>query len=113
MELESAVLDGALVITVRGRLDVHGAPVFEKRCAPLIRAGQGGVVVDCHGVEYISSAGLRAVISLGKQAKAVGVPLAFCRMGEMVREVFAISGVLGLFPVSASPEEAVAGFRHG
>lgn len=63
--------------------------------------------MDLSGVEYISSAGLRSLLVLGKRIKAKGGTLLLVGLQGMVKEVFDISGFAALFPVHASHEEAL------
>jgi len=109
MECSTSPLGKALVVSVRGRMDATGAPEFERKCEPLLGDGHPCLVLDLSGLEYVSSAGLRSFIAVGKKAKAKGVHLAFSGLTEMVREVFDISGMLGLFPVADTAEEAARG----
>jgi anti-anti-sigma factor len=107
MEFDSRPFGQAMVCVIKGRLDVNGAPEFESRCQPLLDGEHKMLVVDMSGLEFVSSAGLRAIISMGKRAKAKGVSLGFCGMSEMVRDVFEIAGMLGLFPAWGTVEEAL------
>ena len=66
------------------------------------------VVVDLGGVEYISSAGLRVILTMVKASKAAAATLAFCSMQSMVAEVFKISGFSSMLPIYATRDEAVS-----
>jgi hypothetical protein len=48
-------------------------------------------------VHYISSAGLRAVISIMKSLKAAGKPFKIIRISDEVKDVFETTGLVGLF----------------
>jgi len=99
-----------LIISLSGRMDTTTAPSFQSACGSWIKAGERKLILDCSGLEYISSAGLREILSLGKALKAEKSLLGLCQMTGMVREVFEISGLLNLFPVFESIEEAQAEF---
>src|SRR5262249_52332467 len=71
-------------------------------------AGQGAVVLDMSGVEYVSSAGLRALLLALRQAKAQGGTLVVAALTPFVREIFEISRFTLLFRVFASVREALA-----
>ena len=57
--------DGALVISIKGRIDSTNAPELENEIRK-VREGQQdlSVVIDCEELEYISSAGLRVLLRL-------------------------------------------------
>jgi len=96
-----------MVINVTGRMDGVTAKDFEKACGACIDQGETRLVLDLSGVEYISSAGLRSFLIIGKRIKAAGGALVLAGLQEMVREVFEISGFATLFPIFPSLEKAL------
>lgn len=107
MEITANRTEKALVIKVSGRLDTTTAQDFESKCLELVADSLGKTIIDLQGVEYISSAGLRSILSVGKKIKSDGGHLAFCRLGGMVREVFEISGFSSIFSIYDSQEQAI------
>lgn len=97
-----------LVLEVAGRMDTITAPEFEARCLSCLEAGDKRLVVDLGKLEYISSAGLRSILSAAKKLKAAGGDMAFCALTGIVAEVFAVSGFNKLLPVFATRQEALA-----
>ncbi|HWR03688.1 MAG TPA: STAS domain-containing protein [Humidesulfovibrio sp.] len=97
-----------LVLAVAGRMDTITAPQFEAQCLACLEAGDKRLVVDLGGLEYISSAGLRSILSAAKKLKAAGGDIAFCALSGIVAEVFAVSGFNKLMPVFATRQEALA-----
>lgn len=97
-----------LVLAVEGRMDAATAPLFEAQCQGCLEAGDKRLVVDLGKLEYISSAGLRSILSAAKKLKAAGGDMAFCALGGIVSEVFAVSGFTKLFPTFATRQEALA-----
>ena len=94
------------IIALTGRIDATTASSFETSCRELLDSGAKKVVVDLGGVEYISSAGLRVILTMVKAAAAA--TLAFCSMQSMVAEVFKISGFSSMLPIYATRDEAVS-----
>lgn len=97
-----------LVLAVAGRMDTITAPQFEAQCLACLEAGDKRLVVDLGGLEYISSAGLRSILSAAKKLKAAGGDIAFCALSGIVAEVFAVSGFNKLMPVFPTRQEALA-----
>jgi anti-sigma B factor antagonist len=62
------------------------------------------------GVDYISSSGLRVVLSTGKKLNVSEGRLAFCGLNTSVGEVFRVSGFNSIFPVFDSEQEALDSF---
>lgn len=99
---------GAVVIRVKGRMDAITAPEFDQACAKLISEGTTKLVVDLREMDYISSAGLRSILSAGKSVRAQGGQLLLCNLQGMVKEIFEISGFLSIFPAHPTEEDALA-----
>jgi anti-sigma B factor antagonist len=97
-----------IVLKLKGRMDAVTAPEFEKECTGKLDQGERSFVVDLSGVDYISSAGLRSILSAAKKLKAVQGKICFCNLKGMVQEVFSVSGFASMFPMYASIEEALA-----
>ena len=104
------------VLTVPGSLpEEKKSPESGGSCLPngakQIKNGGGRFIVDLAGLEYISSAGLRGILTIGKACKAAKAALAFCSMQAMVADMFKLSGFTSILTVYASLEEALAGMR--
>jgi anti-anti-sigma factor len=99
--------EGALtVVEVAGRLDAATAPEFEQRCAASIDGGCHRIILDFAALEYISSAGLRSILTTAKRLKNLGGGIAVYGLAGVVKEVFAISGFDALMPSTGTFEEA-------
>jgi len=99
----------ALIAKIGGRLDTVTAPDFEQESRKWIEQGETFIVLDFSALEYISSAGLRCILTLAKALKPVRGTVHFCALQEMVREVFTISGFSSMFTLHESLEEALQG----
>ena len=62
--------DNLRLIALDGRLDVHGTEAIEKQFAEYALAGKKCVVVDLTDVTFLSSFGIRLLISNAKALKA-------------------------------------------
>jgi anti-anti-sigma factor len=111
MKVESTRIEGALLVTVTGRMDAAAAPQFERACDAWLGQGERDVVVDMRATEYISSMGLRSLLMLAKSLQRSGGRLALCGLAGPVREVFRISGLLPIFSVFDTPEAALGSAR--
>jgi anti-sigma B factor antagonist len=94
-----------LVLAPVGRMDNLTSAAFQARLLAAVTSSSADVVVDLSGVEYISSAGLRALMTASRQ-KPSERRLAVARLNEVVREIFAISRFSHVVPVFATVEEA-------
>ena len=107
MEISTQKQEAFLVVAVTGRLDAVTTPDFEKRCTGLIEEGNHKIIINFMGLEYISSAGLRSILTIAKKLRALNGTLALCNLSGMVREVIALSGFDSFLPVYDNAESAI------
>jgi stage II sporulation protein AA (anti-sigma F factor antagonist) len=108
MDMETRTADKALVLTLGGRLDAVTAPEFERKATELIAATPGALIVDFARLDYISSAGLRALLATAKRIKAAGGQMLCAGVTGPVKEVFDISGFSAVFQMHDSVVSALA-----
>jgi anti-anti-sigma factor len=106
MDVSEQQVGRVWVVTARGRLDGATSGQFVQRVEALVTGSQPRLLVDFSGVEFVSSAGLRAVLALVKKVKAVQGALALCAVQPAVREVLEITGLAGMIDIH--PERAAA-----
>lgn len=111
MELITEKQGEVVVFKLKGRLDTLTAPDFEQRCLKWLEAGEFWFAVDLGELDYISSAGIRAMLFIAKQLKAQDGSLAISRISGMVEKVFNIAGIYSMFPIYASLDEAITHFK--
>lgn len=107
-QIDIARLDPAtVVVTLRGRLDSSTAPQMAQHLQSLFDPPNSVLLLDLHGLEYISSAGLRVVLMAAKQSAQLQRRLTLYGMQDHVREVFAISGFLKILDVRPDRAQAL------
>jgi anti-anti-sigma factor len=108
MEIKDRKAGETVVVTVTGRIDAVTAPEFEKRLSGWIAGGEKLFLLNFAGLDYISSAGLRSLLSTAKKLRGNQGRIILAGMQEVVAEVIRVAGFDSLFPVFASEEEALA-----
>jgi anti-anti-sigma factor len=98
---------GMLVLRPVGRIDNLTSAAFQDRLLVAVRAGAADVVVDFTAVEYISSAGLRALMAASK-LKPKERRIVVAALNSVVGEIFAISRFSEVIPVFDSVAAAIA-----
>lgn len=82
--------DGTLEVFLEGRVDSGNADAFSDELAALLeKTGAVRLTLNCAGLAYVSSAGLRVFMRLAKQLEAL-------RVDEVSSEVYEIFDVTGL-----------------
>jgi len=79
-------------VTLDGRIDTTNADQFQRDMAPLMEGDKPEIVIDCSGMEYTSSQGLRLFLMLQKSVLSRGGTLVLTGMQPQVKEVFDITG---------------------
>ncbi|CAI6081371.1 STAS domain-containing protein [Cohnella sp. JJ-181] len=106
MNLTAKATDGVAILSIEGRLDGQNASEAEAAFAGLAAEGHSRFVLDFSALQYISSAGLRVVLVAAKKTKAIKGSLICAGMNEAVREVFEMSGLLGILETADTADEA-------
>ena len=88
---------GETVIEIVGRLDTTTAPALEKTINEDIEDTQD-LILDLKGLEYISSAGLRVLLSAQKKMLKKGA-MAVKNVGAEIMDVFEITGFADILTI--------------
>ena len=89
--------DGNMVAILVGSLDTAAATETDKAMSSLYDGEGKDIILDCTGLEYISSAGLRIFLGILKNAKGKGRHVFIKGINDNVRSIFTITGFCNLF----------------
>jgi anti-anti-sigma factor len=107
MQISQEQQNGVVVVAPRGRVDSTTAAALDAHLIEVSKAAQPRIVVDFGEVDYISSAGLRVMLTLAKRVRDARGALVLCSLGDAVRQVFELAGFLPLFAIEGSRDGAV------
>lgn len=108
MDIKTHTQDNYLVVILSGKMDAVTAPLYidrlrEELCGDVLR-----MVVDCGNLVYVSSAGLRAILTVSKDIRLKGGSQAYCSLQHQVREIFELSGFSSIIPIHDNRDDALA-----
>ncbi len=103
MDIQTAERDGVTIVKMNGRLDSVTAPAAEAR----LPQGVASWVLDMSDVAFVSSAGIRVILTAAKLCRAKGGNLYLAGMTPQVLQVFKISGLLGFLNVTDNIAAAI------
>ena len=89
--------EGKIIAILEGSLDTAAAPETEKVMSPLNNVEGKDIIIDCKGLEYISSAGLRIFLGILQNAEEKGGHVYIKDINDSVRSIFAITGFINIF----------------
>ena len=107
MELTETVKGDYKVIEFSGNLDTATSPAVEKRINECIDNGDLKFVFNFANTNYMSSSGLRVLLSTAKKLKNKG-ELKISNLNSVIEEVFDVSGFSSILNVFITEEEALA-----
>lgn len=99
MNLQITSFQGHTVVGVEGRIDTINAAEFEKQMLEIINGGITGIVLDCSGLNYISSSGLRVFLVVQKKIISLKGSFRLCSLQPGIKEIFDISGFSSIFSI--------------
>jgi anti-sigma B factor antagonist len=104
MEITQKEENGVVSISIKGRLDADSAPEAEKVVKEALAGSCNRVLFNLAALEYLSSAGLRVLLSATKEMRRRDGKIVLCSLNEFVREIFEVSGFQSLIPIAESVE---------
>lgn len=98
------------VMDVKGRVDSETAPELDDALAGLLKNETNKIVLNLEAVDYLSSAGLRALVKALKDAQKSGGNLHLAAVSEPIEVVLRTVGMMQMFKMFPTKAEALAGF---
>lgn len=108
MQIDVVEKNGVVIVKPAGSMDATTTNVFVNACQDRLNGGSIKMAVDLSGIGYMSSAGLRGVLTILKASRSQNATVVFCCLQPMVVEVFKISGFTTMMPIFDTLEAAMA-----
>ena len=111
MEITTQNFKQCDLITAKGRVDSATAAEFGKALEAVTEGGRYKIVLDMSGIEYMSSAGMRVLLSAQKECKKMGRgEVVLASLPDLIRDAFDLAGFLPLFSIYDEVTPAVGHF---
>ena len=99
------------LVTTSGRIDASTAPVLDEHLQQCLRDGRYRLVIDLKGTDYISSAGLKVLVSSLKAVKKHRGDVRLTNLAHNLKDTFIMVGLVPeLFKVYDDIVDAVGSF---
>ena len=99
MDITINKLEQKTYVVLDGRVDSTNADQFQKDRAPLMQGDTPDIEMDCSGMDYTSSQGLRLFLMQQKSVGSRKGKLVLKNMKPQVREVFDITGFSNIITI--------------
>lgn len=110
VNVKEEVKGDILVLRMSGRLDAISSPVAERKVFDYINSGKHSLLLDFSGVDYLSSAGMRMLLSITKKLKALSGKLVLCSITTNVMDVLKMSGFDHVLELAKTEDDALRRF---
>lgn len=107
MNIKSERKNGILVVAPEGRLDAFEAANLGKELEALLKADDGYLVLDMAGVPYLSSGGIRVLLTARKNLAKKNGQVCLCGLTEYPAQVLKMAGMDSIFTTYNTVDEAV------
>jgi anti-sigma B factor antagonist len=87
---------GIHVVELSGELDANTSPVAQQQILPLATEGSR-ILLDMAGVSFMSSAGLRLLLSMYRQVATQKGAIALTALSEDLKDTMSMTGFLSFF----------------
>jgi anti-sigma B factor antagonist len=98
---------GLTKLKLSGRLDASTVSQLERALADAQLAGAHTLVIDMSDLTYVSSSGLRVLLSARSAIRKRNGDIFLCALGRNVREVFDMVGFSAVFSIFDTQEQAI------
>ena len=112
MQIVTRKVYDVLVVDIGGKLDTNSSGDASDQLVKIVQGDIKQIVLNLDKLDYVSSAGLRVLLSTNKQLQSTSGLLRICNLNEVVKEIFDISGFSSIFSVYGTESEAFSDFRN-
>jgi anti-sigma B factor antagonist len=106
MEINVKSSGQVTVVEIAGDIDSNTAPQAQERVLPLVQPGSK-ILLDMSGVEYMSSAGLRMLLSMYRQISRGNGDIVLVGLSEEIKDTMSVTGFLNFFTTRDTVDEGL------
>ena len=110
MEIIEKKIGSISIIALGGRLDAYASSDVEQKLNALVDADEVRLVVNLERLDYISSSGLRVLLTSLKKVRKREGDIKLACLKPLIKEVFDVAGFSQLFSIYDLEDVAVQAF---
>lgn len=102
--------DALDIVHLEGALDAYSFPRLENTLNKLREGNRTRVILDCSGLDYISSAALGTLIGFARRVREVNGDLKLAHLSKKIFNIVELLGFHKILEICPTAEEAVRKF---
>ena len=110
MEINTEKTDRCVIVGLSGRLDTTNYSLLETALRELIEGPQNKILIECSGLDYVSSSGLRVLLMALKKITLLKGRFVLCGLQRSIHEIFEVSGFISIFEIYPTKADALRVF---
>jgi anti-anti-sigma factor len=107
LHIELEEIEKRMILRLDGRIDGVTSPKLEKKLEELTDQKHFVILLDFNSVDYLSSAGLRVLLSAAKKIHAHHGSLVLFSVLDDVKEIIKMTGFDKILPIVSNEKEAL------
>lgn len=104
--------DTVSIVEPVGYLNAHTAKHFEDVLQKLVDENRILIVINCHKLDYIASAGLGVIMGFIDMVRENSGDIRLCAMNSTVKSIFEVLGFTELYSIFDNEEIAIRSFSE-
>jgi anti-anti-sigma factor len=109
MNVTTEQRSGVEIMAVQGRIDSTTSPVLEAELLKWVGSAATRYVIDLSGVNFMSSAALRVLLSMAKRTSRSGKTIVLAGPTPEVQDILNIANFTAVFQIAPTVDEAAKG----
>lgn len=110
MDINITQIDTAIVAKLAGEITAHTAPDVQANILPIAQPSSR-ILLDLSNVSYMSSAGLRVLLSVYRKVMANNAQLLLVGISEDIKDIMFVTGFLDFFTTCDTLESGFAALK--
>ncbi|MBD3291117.1 anti-sigma factor antagonist [candidate division KSB1 bacterium] len=111
LDIQSKKVDNAVIINIKGDVDLYSSPQIRKVLLELIQKESPAIFVDLQEVNYMDSSGVATLVEALQRAKKYGGRLFIYHLQGAVQDVFELSRLDKVFQIYPDETEAMKAYH--
>lgn len=107
LHIDLEEIEDRIILRIDGRIDAASVSILERKINTLLEEKHKHLLLDFTRVDYLSSAGMRVLLSLSKKLKSDKGSLVLFSLNEDVEEIIKMAGFDKILHIFSNEKEAL------